>query len=177
MLIGSITTLLSWMYKVGEWVVGGCNADPFWHSLLNTPFERSAIPFESYTRSFEDSTMPFESYARSFDGYTRPFDGSTMPFEVSARSFERSARAFDGSAMPFERSAIPLDGSASINHSWERNVTINHSLWSVIPFLSRADLNSIEIALNCYALGKKGNYNWFPFTFSAIMCYIYIYFR
>jgi len=142
MLIGSITTLLSRMYKVGEWVVGGCNADPFWHSLLNTPFERSAIPFESYTRSFECSAMPFEC--------------SAMPFERSARSFERSA---------------------SINHSWEKNVSINHSLWSVIPFLSRADLNSIEIALNCYALGKKGNYNWFPFTFSAIMCYIYIYFR
>jgi len=29
MLIGSITTQLSWMYKVGEWVVGGCNADSF----------------------------------------------------------------------------------------------------------------------------------------------------
>jgi len=29
MLIGSITTLLSWMYKVGEWVVGGCNTDTF----------------------------------------------------------------------------------------------------------------------------------------------------
>jgi hypothetical protein len=27
MLIGSITTLLSWMYKVGEWVVGGCKTD------------------------------------------------------------------------------------------------------------------------------------------------------
>ena len=29
MLIGSITLLLSWMDKVGEWVVGWCNADPF----------------------------------------------------------------------------------------------------------------------------------------------------
>ena len=29
MLIGSITTLLSRMYKVGEWVVGGCKTDLF----------------------------------------------------------------------------------------------------------------------------------------------------